>query len=582
MEKLKKDNIEIDDILEEISNVEVEEKVEDTKKEEVKQENTIDEKTENIEKNVPNKQGDFKESFDKFITKKNLLEYIMGGISALFILSLVFLFFKMISLYNFVNKSTKANINDMDFESALSGVESVMSGLRSFVAVINVRNFIGFLIFLSLILMGLLYYKLVCIKKRNDFFKLPTNLSFVGGILAIFIGNLISRKFFNLASLVKKLTENPLNAFNGKLGFGDFKDPDSIISAFSMSKLYLTILFYIIGIIAFGLTIYMLYLVIFKNQNVYSASENIKKATNSAVNSGVAGAEAVAEKVKTADYSVVTDNVKKNKKYIISGILGFIIIVGGIFGYKTINYMLKPDAVISLENMDMTLNISGYDGYGVVKADVSGVPTIKEVKDKKKYKEINSILKNYKVEYSKEKEIKNGDEITATLKFEDTKGLKLKFDKKELSVTAKANNLVEFVRDFKDVEKHLNRMEEDAKKVFAKSSKYSDAKNLKIERIAIYDMPLTEETINSAVMSKRGLDDYYKLCIVYKITGENKEILSEKLKPFEDFKYYEFKDFKKRGEAVTYSTSNEGYYVDKTLDDIENGLQIIGYKKVKK
>ena len=32
MEKLKKDNIEIDDILEEISNVEVEEKVEDTKK----------------------------------------------------------------------------------------------------------------------------------------------------------------------------------------------------------------------------------------------------------------------------------------------------------------------------------------------------------------------------------------------------------------------------------------------------------------------------------------------------------------------------------------------------------------------
>lgn len=44
MEKLKKDNIEIDDILEEISNVEVEEKVEDTKKEEVKQENTIDEK----------------------------------------------------------------------------------------------------------------------------------------------------------------------------------------------------------------------------------------------------------------------------------------------------------------------------------------------------------------------------------------------------------------------------------------------------------------------------------------------------------------------------------------------------------
>ena len=64
--------------------------------------------------------------------------------------------------------------------------------------------------------------------------------------------------------------------------------------------------------------------------------------------------------------------------------------------------------------------------------------------------------------------------------------------------------------------------------------------------------------------------------------GEKKEILSEKLKPFEDFKYYEFKGFKKRGEAVTYSTSNEGYYVDKTLDDIENGLQIIGYKKVKK
>lgn len=421
------------------------------------------------------------------------------------------------------------------------------SKIEDIKTIAKIRNFTNFLIILSIILVVIIFYKTVIFEKRKDFLKFPTNISFFTGVVTVIIVNITIKEFFN---------------------------------SLKASLFYVNIIVSLISIIAFSLTVYMIYLIAFKNQDAYNVSDSITNTANSTINSGITEADKVLKKVKSADYSIISNNFKKYKKYIISAIVALVIVVGGIVGYNTVTNMLKPDAVVSLADMNITLNISGYDGYGIAKVDVMGSPIIREVKDQKKMGKINQALV-YKVELSKEKGIKNGDEITATLKFEDTKGLNIKFDKTELTVSAKANDLREFVREFKDVEKHLDRMDEEAKKSIGNSYRYNDVKDLKVEILSIYDLPFTEEQINSAVNAKESLDEHYKLVIVYKITGSQKEFLSEETKAFEDYKYYEFYHFKKRNDALTYSTLERAYLNNTKLNELENELKVDGYKKVK-
>lgn len=538
MDNLSQDKLEIDKDLEEksedISEMKIEEHKVDGEKVENEEKKTFQQGSEN--------QADLKENFDKFVSKNNLLEYIKGVISLTFVLCLIYQIYKFIGL-----GSSKGLGTDSGSEDFLSGFGKLYSKIEDIKTIAKIRDFTNFLIILSIILIAFIFYKTVILEKRKDFLKFPTNVSFFTGVVAVLIVNLTIKEFFN---------------------------------SLKTSLFYVNIIVSLISIIAFSLTVYMIYLIAFKNQDAYNVSDNITNTANSTINSGITEADKVVKKVKSADYSIISNNFKKYKKYIISAIVALVIVVGGIVGYNTVTNMLKPDAVVSLADMNITLNISGYDGYGIAKVDVMGSPIIREVKDQKKMGKINQALV-YKVELSKDKGIKNGDEITATLKFEDTKGLNIKFDKTELTVSAKANDLREFVREFKDVEKHLDRMDEEAKKSIGNSYRYNDVKDLKVEILSIYDLPFTEEQINSAVNAKESLDEHYKLVIVYKITGSQKEFLSEETKAFEDYKYYEFYHFKKRDDALTYSTLERAYLNNTKLNELENELKVDGYKKVK-
>lgn len=538
MDNLSQDKLEIDKDLEEksedISEMKIEEHKVDGEKVENEEKKTFQQGSEN--------KADLKENFDNFVSKNNLLEYIKGAISLTFVLCLLYQIYKFISL-----GSSKGFGTDSGSEDFLSGFGKLYSKIEDIKTIAKIRNFTNFLIILSIILVVIIFYKTVIFEKRKDFLKFPTNISFFTGVVTVIIVNITIKEFFN---------------------------------SLKASLFYVNIIVSLISIIAFSLTVYMIYLIAFKNQDAYNVSDSITNTANSTINSGITEADKVLKKVKSADYSIISNNFKKYKKYIISAIVALVIVVGGIVGYNTVTNMLKPDAVVSLTDMNITLNISGYDGYGIAKVDVMGSPIIREVKDQKKMGKINQALV-YKVELSKDKGIKNGDEITATLKFEDTKGLNIKFDKTELTVSAKANDLREFVREFKDVEKHLDRMDEEAKKSIGNSYRYNDVKDLKVEILSIYDLPFTEEQINSAVNAKESLDEHYKLVIVYKITGSQKEFLSEKTKAFEDYKYYEFYHFKKRDDALTYSTLERAYLNNTKLNELENELKVDGYKKVK-
>ena len=541
MDNLNQENLEIDKDLEEKFEDISETKIEEHKVDSEKVENEENEENKISQQETENK-VDLKENFDNFVSKNNLLEYIKGAISLTFVLCLLYQIYKFISL-----GSSKGFGTDSGSEDFLSGFGKLYSKIEDIKTIAKIRNFTNFLIILSIILVVIIFYKTVIFEKRKDFLKFPTNISFFTGVVTVIIVNITIKEFFN---------------------------------SLKASLFYVNIIVSLISIIAFSLTVYMIYLIAFKNQDAYNVSDSITNTANSTINSGITEADKVVKKVKSADYSIISNNFKKYKKYIISAIVALVIVVGGIVGYNTVTNMLKPDAVVSLADMNITLNISGYDGYGIAKVDVMGSPIIREVKDQKKIGKINQALV-YKVELSKDKGIKNGDEITATLKFEDTKGLNIKFDKTELTVSAKANDLREFVREFKDVEKHLDRMDEEAKKSIGNSYRYNDVKDLKVEILSIYDLPFTEEQINSAVNAKESLDEHYKLVIVYKITGSQKEFLSEETKAFEDYKYYEFYHFKKRDDALTYSTLERAYLNNTKLNELENELKVDGYKKVK-
>lgn len=227
MENLKKDDLEIDKNLEEDEN-KIETKIEKNEEQETLNANAevkdVENKS-NIDKSVDSK-VDFKEKFDKIISKKNLLEYIMCGISGIFVLNLLYMFIKLIGLGSY--KMLKINS-----ENILSGFAKTMSKIESLKTIVKLRDFSHFLIFLSIVLIVIIYYKTVVLEKRKDFTKIPTNIYFFGGNVLAIIG-----------SIVLKIS----------------------IKNFSTFMLYIAIIIYLVTIAAFGYNVYTLYLDLFKNQ----------------------------------------------------------------------------------------------------------------------------------------------------------------------------------------------------------------------------------------------------------------------------------------------------------------------------
>jgi len=212
-----KESVEVNDAEEKV----VEEKIEEEK--------IVEEKT--VESNANSNEGeesqvDVKESFDKFISKKNLLEYIMCGISVVFILDLVYMIIKLISVGSF---NTVGNKSD----DALSGLTKVASRANSIKTIANLRDFSHFLVFLSIVLIAIMFYKSTVLDKKKDFFKLTKNLYFIGVNIIVVVASLLLKSTFNHLSTV---------------------------------MLYISILVYLASIAGFGYIVYTLYLRLFKNK----------------------------------------------------------------------------------------------------------------------------------------------------------------------------------------------------------------------------------------------------------------------------------------------------------------------------
>ncbi|MFP5453003.1 hypothetical protein [Parvimonas sp. G1604] len=211
----------------------VEEKVEHAK--EVTEEKVehakevVEEKVEEAKadcKSCSNDQVDVKAKFDEIISKKNLLDYIICGFSAVFSLNLLYMIIKLISFGSFNNSSSNG-------QNVVANLSKTMSKLESLKTVANLRDFAHVLIFLSLILLAVIYYKTTILDKRNDFLNTKKNLYFICGLLVTEIGNFVLKGAFSKASTF---------------------------------MLYLTVLVYLGAVAVFGYTAYTLYLELFKNK----------------------------------------------------------------------------------------------------------------------------------------------------------------------------------------------------------------------------------------------------------------------------------------------------------------------------
>ena len=125
----------------------IEEKVEEAKAEESKVKEKIEEKVEEAKadcKSCSNDHVDVKAKFDEIISKKNLLDYIICGFSAVFSLNLLYMIIKLISFGSFNNSSSNG-------QNVVANLTKTMSKLESIKTVAKLRDLAHVLIFLSLI-----------------------------------------------------------------------------------------------------------------------------------------------------------------------------------------------------------------------------------------------------------------------------------------------------------------------------------------------------------------------------------------------------------------------------------------------
>ncbi len=270
---------------------------------------------------------------------------------------------------------------------------------------------------------------------------------------------------------------------------------------------------------------------------------------------------------------------KKNMlKWIIPVCIVAVIAVGGFIAKG----LLSADAVIDTSKVDIKIEISGdYDGYGEASAYLSEYPTIEKTslkyenqKDLEKLNLIDSyIYGDIEIVLDKEKNLKNGDEVTATVKFNSPEGLRLKFTSDEITKSIKVSGLGELVESYASVPDSFKEtiktdVEAEIADYFADNSYYS---NLKTEQIGIYQKTYDPEEYTE-----------FELMYLYKVDYDQKTFFSDNQTEHKSTYFmYNVDGFKKRGEALVYDVYRYDDGEATAISKAQNQLIVDGYEQVK-
>lgn len=262
-----------------------------------------------------------------------------------------------------------------------------------------------------------------------------------------------------------------------------------------------------------------------------------------------------------------------NTKPIIIGVIAAIFLVLAIIFVPKIIYALKPDAVISTKDMDIIIDVKGFDGHAVASGSLTGMPEITDTKLKDKNYEILDSITYGDIEFDKKEGLKNGDKIVAKVKLISEK-FKLKFDNDTIEKEMTVEGLAELVNSFAELpDDFTDRLDKRANKSIYDSLYKPDG--LKIERLALMEKPMDEAEIYE-VSNSYEAKSRYRLLGVYKASFNESDWWSGTKTRKTQYYIMDSYNFQKANGKVISEFYFDGYY--NNYDELVNNLGFKGYQ----
>ena len=129
----------------------------------------------------------------------------------------------------------------------------------------------------------------------------------------------------------------------------------------------------------------------------------------------------------------------RNKKNVAFIIFAILIIISTCFYYVK---MRKPDAYVTMDPLTIQFHFTGYDGSGKAEIEILEYPKIVSLKNEKDREEIEKILHNPSIEWIKNENLRNGEEIFYYLRYPNTGKYNIKFDREYGSTGTRVQDLI--------------------------------------------------------------------------------------------------------------------------------------------
>lgn len=102
----------------------------------------------------------------------------------------------------------------------------------------------------------------------------------------------------------------------------------------------------------------------------------------------------------------------------------------------------KPDAYVTMDPLTIQFHFTGYDGSGKAEIEILEYPKIVSIKNEKDRDDIEKILHNPSIEWSKNENLRNGEEIFYYLRYPNTEKYNIKFDRDYGSTGTRVQDLI--------------------------------------------------------------------------------------------------------------------------------------------
>lgn len=102
----------------------------------------------------------------------------------------------------------------------------------------------------------------------------------------------------------------------------------------------------------------------------------------------------------------------------------------------------KPDAYVTMDPLTIQFHFTGYDGSGKAEIEILEYPKIVSIKNEEDRENIEKILHNPSIEWSKNENLRNGEEIFYYIRYPDTGKYNIEFDRVYGSTGTRVQDLI--------------------------------------------------------------------------------------------------------------------------------------------